>query len=187
MDKSQNPEPESLMQRLPPLAPDSMSWPPDWNIGELSKLAAGLRARAHRSGPAPAQRRGASNLVAFAGPSGTGKTMAAQVLARELGAEVYRIDARQVVSKYIGETEKNLSVIFARAANANAILFFDEADALFGKRSEVKDSHDRYANIEVDYLFQQAKTYPGVVILACSEPISTDATATLLEFHSHRG
>ncbi|MCP4118895.1 MAG: ATP-binding protein [Desulfobacteraceae bacterium] len=104
--------------------------------------------------------------VLFAGPSGTGKTMAAEIIAGELGLELYKIDLATVVSKYIGETEKNLSQIFTEAETSNAILFFDEADALFGKRSEVKDSHDRYANIETGYLLQRMEEYEGVVILA---------------------
>jgi SpoVK/Ycf46/Vps4 family AAA+-type ATPase len=102
----------------------------------------------------------------FAGPSGTGKTMAAEVIAKDLGLDLYRIDLSQVVSKYIGETEKNLNRIFQAAENANAILFFDEADALFGKRSQVRDSHDRYANIEISYLLQQMEAYEGLSILA---------------------
>ena len=92
--------------------------------------------------------------------------MAAQVLAAELGLDLFRVDLATVVSKYIGETEKNLERIFAAADGSNAILFFDEADALFGKRSEVSDSHDRYANIEVAYLLQRMEAYPGAVILA---------------------
>ena len=104
--------------------------------------------------------------VLFAGESGTGKTMAAQVLAAELGLDLFRVDLATVVSKYIGETEKNLERIFTAADGSNAILFFDEADALFGKRSEVCDSHDRYANIEVAYLLQRMEAYPGAVILA---------------------
>jgi len=102
----------------------------------------------------------------FAGPSGTGKTLAADIIARELGLDLYTVDLSGVVSKYIGETEKNLERIFSSAENANAILFFDEADALFGKRSEVRDSHDRYANIEIAYLLQQMEQYEGVAILA---------------------
>jgi SpoVK/Ycf46/Vps4 family AAA+-type ATPase len=102
----------------------------------------------------------------FAGPSGTGKTMAAEIIANELGLDLYQIDLSGVVSKYIGETEKNLSAIFTAAESANAILFFDEADALFGKRSEVRDSHDRYANIEISYLLQKMEAYEGVAILA---------------------
>ncbi|HUP43080.1 MAG TPA: AAA family ATPase [Thermoanaerobaculia bacterium] len=101
----------------------------------------------------------------FAGPSGTGKTMAAEVLARELDLDLYRIDLSAVVSKYIGETEKNLARVFDAAEAGGAILLFDEADALFGKRSEVKDSHDRYANIEVSYLLQRMESYRGLSIL----------------------
>lgn len=110
--------------------------------------------------------RGRGVTVLFAGPSGTGKTMAAEVLAKQLGLDLYRIDLSSVISKYIGETEKNLERVFQAAENANAILFFDEADALFGKRSEVRDSHDRYANIEISYLLQKMEDYDGVAILA---------------------
>lgn len=102
----------------------------------------------------------------FMGPSGTGKTMAADIMAGELGLDLYKIDLSNVVSKYIGETEKNLARIFAEAEASNAILFFDEADALFGKRSEVRDSHDRYANIETSYLLQRMEEYDGMTILA---------------------
>jgi hypothetical protein len=102
----------------------------------------------------------------FSGSSGTGKTMTAGVIAKELGLDLYKIDLSAIVSKYIGETEKNLNAIFRAAQSSNAILFFDEADALFGKRSEVKDAHDRYANIEVAYLLQKIEEYDGVVILA---------------------
>lgn len=102
----------------------------------------------------------------FSGPSGTGKTMAAGIIAGELGLDLYKIDLSGVVSKYIGETEKNLNQIFDAASHGNAILFFDEADALFGKRSEVRDSHDRYANIEISYLLQKMEEYDGVSILA---------------------
>ncbi len=104
--------------------------------------------------------------VLFAGQSGTGKTMAAEIIAADLGLELYKVDLSTMVSKYIGETEKNLDRVFTAAREANAILFFDEADALFGKRSEVKDAHDRYANIEVGYLLQKMEEYDGVVILA---------------------
>jgi len=102
----------------------------------------------------------------FAGPSGTGKTLAAEVVGTGLGLDVYKIDLSSLVSKYIGETEKNLERIFEAASAGNVVLFFDEADALFGKRSEVSDSHDRYANIEVAYLLQRIEAYEGVVILA---------------------
>ena len=104
--------------------------------------------------------------VLFVGPSGTGKTMAADVIANELGIDLYKIDLSQVVSKYIGETEKNISQTFQEAKTSNSILFFDEADALFGKRSEVKDAHDRFANIETSYLLQKMEEHEGIVILA---------------------
>lgn len=102
----------------------------------------------------------------FAGPPGTGKTMAADVLAHTLGLDLYKLDLSSIVSKYIGETEKNLARIFAEARSSNALLFFDEADALFGKRTAVKDAHDRYANVEISYLLQKMEEYEGVVILA---------------------
>lgn len=104
--------------------------------------------------------------VLFYGQSGTGKTLAVEIIANELQLDAYKIDLSTVVSKYIGETEKNLSAIFQDAETSNAILFFDEADALFGKRSEVKDAHDRYANIEINYLLQRMEEFEGLVILA---------------------
>lgn len=104
--------------------------------------------------------------VLFSGPPGTGKTMAAQVITNQLHMQMYKIQISQIVSKYIGETEKNLRQVFTEARNANCILFFDEMDALFGKRSEVKDSHDRNANIETAYLLQQLEEYDGVVLMA---------------------
>jgi SpoVK/Ycf46/Vps4 family AAA+-type ATPase len=104
--------------------------------------------------------------ILFAGPSGTGKTLAAEIIAGEVGLDLYKIDLSGIVSKYIGETEKNLKKIFGEAETCNAILFFDEADALFGKRSDVNDSHDRYANIEVNYLLQQMEEHEGTIILA---------------------
>ena len=110
----------------------------------------------------------------FAGPSGTGKTMAAQIMANELSLDLFRIDLSIIVSKYIGETEKNLSALFAAAGNSNVILFFDEADSLFGKRSEVRDSHDRYANLEISYLLQKMEDYEGVAILATNLPQNLD-------------
>jgi SpoVK/Ycf46/Vps4 family AAA+-type ATPase len=114
-------------------------------------------------------RRGEQGLgtsVLFTGGSGTGKTTAAEIIAGELGLDLYVIDLARVVSKYIGETEKNLGRIFDAARDANAVLFFDEADALFGKRSEVRDSHDRYANIEISFLLQRIEQFDGVAILA---------------------
>ena len=114
----------------------------------------------------------------FSGASGTGKTMAAEIIANELKLDLYKIDLSGVVSKYIGETEKNLNRIFHAAENANAILFFDEADALFGKRSEVRDSHDRYANIEISYLLQKMEEYDGLAILATNLQQNLDESFT---------
>ena len=118
--------------------------------------------------------RGRGISALFSGPSGTGKTMAAEVLANELELDLYRIDLAGVVSKYIGETEKNLRKVFDAAEQSGAILFFDEADALFGKRSEVRDSHDRYANIEVNYLLQRMEDYRGLAILATNRKSALD-------------
>ena len=109
---------------------------------------------------------GKGAIALFTGDSGTGKTLSAEILAKELGLDLYQVDLSLVVSKYIGETEKNLSRVFSEAQASNAILFFDEADALFGKRSEIKDAHDRYANIEINYLLQRVEKYEGVIILA---------------------
>lgn len=130
--------------------------------------------------------RGNGVSALFLGPSGTGKTMAAEVVAGELGLELYRVDLAGVVSKYIGETEKNLGAIFAAAEHANAVLLFDEADALFGKRSEVKDSHDRYANVEIAYLLQRLETYDGLAVLTSNLPRNIDESfARRLTFTVH--
>ncbi len=109
---------------------------------------------------------GKGTSALFAGPSGTGKTLAAEIVAHELGLYLYKIDLATVVSKYIGETEKNLDRLFTASQNANCVLLFDEADALFGKRSEVRDSHDRYANLEISYLLQKMEEFEGLAILA---------------------
>jgi len=131
----------------------------EWGVGEKLASSAGV-------------------TVLFAGPPGTGKTMAAEIIASELGLDLYKIDLSTVVSKYIGETEKNLERIFSEARTSNAILFFDEADALFGKRSEVRDSHDRYANIEISYLLQRMEAYDGVTILATNLRANLDEAFT---------
>jgi hypothetical protein len=120
--------------------------------------------------------RGAGGFIAmFAGPPGTGKTMAAQIVARRLDIDLLRIDLSQVVDKYIGETEKRLESVFAEAEASGALLFFDEADALFGKRTEVKDAHDRYSNIETAYLLQRLEQHPGVAVLATNLAHNLDA------------
>ena len=110
----------------------------------------------------------------FAGVSGTGKTTAAEVLARELNLDLFRVDLSHAISKYIGETSRNLRQVFDAAEEAGAILLFDEADALFGKRSEVRDSHDRYANAEVSYLLQRMEIYRGLAVLATNMKQSID-------------
>ncbi len=116
--------------------------------------------------------RGITSL--FSGPSGTGKTMAAQVMARSLGMPLYRIDLAGVMNKYIGETEKRLKQVFEACGRSNVVLFFDEADALFGQRTQVKDAHDRFANIEIDYLLQLMEQYDGVAILATNRKAELD-------------
>ncbi len=121
-------------------------------------------ARHTRSAARPSHERGLSAL--FAGPPGSGKTMAARVIAARLGLALYRIDLSQVVNKYIGETEKHLQAIFDAAAASGFVLFFDEADALFGKRTEVRDGHDRYANLEIGSLLDRLERFEGLAILA---------------------
>jgi hypothetical protein len=157
-----------LAQRIEPRA----SWtelvlPPDV-VAILRQLVAQVaqRTRVYEDwGFGRRMNRGLGISALFAGESGTGKSMAAEVIAGELGLDLYRIDLSAVVSKYIGETEKNLRRVFDAAEEGGAILLFDEADALFGKRSEVKDSHDRYANIEINYLLQRLEAYRGLAIL----------------------
>jgi hypothetical protein len=159
---------EDLAQRIEPVATWDDLVLPELQIQTLRDIAAHVRQRAqvyNTWGFATKSARGLGISALFAGASGTGKTMAAEVLANELRLDLYRIDLSQVVSKYIGETEKNLRRVFDAAEEGGALLLFDEADALFGKRSEVKDSHDRYANIEVSYLLQRMESYRGLAIL----------------------
>jgi hypothetical protein len=142
---------------------------PPAQIQTLQTVARQVRHRARvcdEWGFAEKSSRGLGLSALFAGPSGTGKTLAAEVLANELELDLFRIDLSAVVSKYIGETEKNLRRVFDAAEEGGTILLFDEADALFGKRSEVRDSHDRYANVEVSYLLQRMEAYRGLAILA---------------------
>jgi hypothetical protein len=120
-------------------------------------------------------RMGRGMTVLFAGPSGTGKTMAAQVVANTLGRELYRVDLASVVNKYIGETEKRLKRVFEACERSAVVLFFDEADALFGQRTQVKDAHDRYANIQIDYLLQRMEQFDGVAILATNRKNDLDS------------
>ncbi|MEM7797783.1 MAG: ATP-binding protein, partial [Chloroflexota bacterium] len=120
--------------------------------------------------------RGLSAL--FTGEPGTGKTMSAGIIAQDLGLDLYKVDLSSLVSKYIGETEKNLDRVFTEANTSNAVLFFDEADSIFGKRSEVKDSHDRYANLEISYLLQRVESYDGISILATNMRSNLDEAFT---------
>jgi vesicle-fusing ATPase len=158
----------ALAQRLEPRATWQDLVLPEAQLSLLHDIAHQLR---HRGlvyddwGFAASTTRGLGVSALFAGESGTGKTMAAEVLAGALGLDLYRIDLAAVVSKYIGETEKNLGSVFDAAEASGAVLLFDEADALFGKRSEVRDSHDRYANLEVAYLLQRMEAYRGLAIL----------------------
>ena len=159
---------DDLAQRIEPVADWDDLVLPEVQRQLLREIAAHVRRRAtvyETWGVGSRGTRGLGISALFAGASGTGKTLAAEVLAHELRLDLYRIDLSSVVSKYIGETEKNLRRVFDAAEEGGAVLLFDEADALFGKRSEVKDSHDRYANIEVSYLLQRMEAYRGLAIL----------------------
>lgn len=159
----------SLAQEVIPKAGWDHLILPDDSVAQLRELCSAVRNGARVMEEWGFERRlsgGRGVTALFAGVSGTGKTMGAEVIAAELGLAMFRINLATTVSKWIGETEKNLDRIFQAAWDSNAILFFDEADALFGKRSEVKDSHDRYANLEISYLLQKMEAYEGVAILA---------------------
>ena len=150
-------------------------------IGQLRELAARARHRDQvltdwRMRPGGGRGRGITAL--FAGDSGTGKTMSAEVIAGELGLDLYTINLATVVDKYVGETEKNLERIFTEAGGVNAVLLFDEADAVFGKRSEVRDAHDRYANIESAYLLQRMESFDGLAVLATNLRANIDDAFT---------
>jgi hypothetical protein len=168
---------DTLAQRLAPKATWEDIVLPAAELALLHRIADQVAQRStvyEDWGFAARTTRGLGINALFAGPSGTGKTMAAEVLAGELRLDLYRIDLSAVVSKYIGETEKNLRRLFDAAEEGGALLFFDEADALFGKRSEVKDSHDRYANIEVNYLLQRMEAYRGLAVLATNRRSALD-------------
>jgi len=172
---------DALAHRIEPKAVFDDIVLPAEQTGLLRQIAAQVNQRGKVYGDwgfASKANRGLGISALFAGDSGTGKTMAAEVIANELRLNLYRIDLSAVVSKYIGETEKNLRRLFDAAEDGGAILFFDEADALFGKRSEVKDSHDRYANIEINYLLQRVEAYRGLAILATNMRAALDAAFT---------
>jgi hypothetical protein len=174
---STRPRLEALAQRLVSNATwDDLVLPAE-AMGLLRQIAEQVRRRGvvyDDWGFRARMNRGLGISALFAGESGTGKTMAAEVIANALRLNLYRIDLSAVVSKYIGETEKNLRRLFDAAEDGGALLFFDEADALFGKRSEVKDSHDRYANIEINYLLQRMEAYRGLAILATNMKSALD-------------
>jgi SpoVK/Ycf46/Vps4 family AAA+-type ATPase len=154
---------------------------PESTTSQLQEVVLRARHRAQvlqewRMRPGGGRGRGVTAL--FAGDSGTGKSMSAEVVAAALGMDLYTVDLSSVVDKYIGETEKNLERIFAEAAGVNGVLFFDEADALFGKRSEVRDAHDRYANIESAYLLQRMESFDGVAVLATNLRANLDDALT---------
>jgi AAA+ superfamily predicted ATPase len=171
------PQLDALAQRIEPKATWDDLVLADEALQLLRQIASQVRGRYQVYqdwGYAKKMTRGLGVSALFAGESGTGKTMAAEVIANELRLHLYRIDLSAVVSKYIGETEKNLRRLFDAAEQGGAILFFDEADALFGKRSEVKDSHDRYANIEINYLLQRMEAFGGLAILATNMKSALD-------------
>jgi hypothetical protein len=175
--RAARPAVQGLAQRIEPAAGwDDLVLPPP-QLARLREIAVHVRRRAQVYedwGFGTRGTRGLGISALFAGPSGTGKTMAAEVLASDLRLDLHRIDLATVVSKYIGETEKNLRRVFDAAESGGAILLFDEADALFGKRSEVRDSHDRYANIEVSYLLQRMEAYRGLAILTSNQKSALD-------------
>jgi ATPase family associated with various cellular activities (AAA) len=171
------PQLDDLAQRIEATATWEDLILPDREKQILTSIATHVRHRQQvydRWGFAKQGSRGLGISALFAGASGTGKTMAAEVIAQELQLDLYRIDLSSVVSKYIGETEKNLRRVFNAAESGSTILLFDEADALFGKRSDVKDSHDRYANMEVSYLLQRMEAYRGLAILTTNLKDSID-------------
>jgi hypothetical protein len=175
--RQSRPRLEGLAQRIETVSNWDDLVLPENQKETLSTIAIHVRRRSmvyREWGFASKSARGLGISALFAGPSGTGKTMAAEVLAADLRLDLYRIDLSQIVSKYIGETEKNLRRVFDAAEEGAAVLLFDEADALFGKRSEVKDSHDRYANIEVSYLLQRMEAYRGLAILTTNRKSAID-------------
>ncbi|MBW5484166.1 ATP-binding protein, partial [Streptomyces bambusae] len=172
---------ERLARRIRP----GVGWPdlvlPAPVLGQLRELAARARHRDRVLGDwamRPGGGRGRGVMALFAGDSGTGKTMSAEVVAGELGLDLYTVDLATVVDKYVGETEKNLERIFTEAAGVNGVLLFDEADAVFGKRSEVKDAHDRYANVESAYLLQRMETFDGLAVLSTNLRANLDEAFT---------
>lgn len=161
---------ETFVQRVDPSARETDVRLFRQQIDRLHAIALELILESARYEHGPAGFPDRTGTVAlFVGPRGAGKTTAAKMLARELGTQLARVKLLDVMSKYIGETERNLEAVLSTATNTGSILLFDEADALFGKRTEVKDGHDRYADIQADWLDRRIKAYPGFVILGCAE------------------
>jgi hypothetical protein len=170
-----------LARRIEPAVGWSDLVLPDSTVGQLQEIVLRARFRSRVLGDwrmRPGGGRGRGVTALFAGDSGTGKSMSAEVVAAELGMELYAVDLSSVVDKYIGETEKNLERIFGEAAGVNGVLLFDEADAIFGKRSEVRDAHDRYANIESAYLLQRMESFDGLAVLATNLRANLDDALT---------
>src|SRR4029077_11943522 len=168
---------DGLAERIEPEATWGDLVLPPGHLALLHEIVHHVRHRTQvyeRWGFADRTSRGLGVTALFSGESGTGKTLAAEVLARELGLDLYRIDLAATVSQYIGETEKNLRRVFEAAEASGAVLLFDEADALFGKRGEVKDGHDRYANLEIAYLLQRMEAYRGLAILTTNLRANVD-------------
>ncbi|MEU3076811.1 ATP-binding protein [Streptomyces laurentii] len=172
---------DRLARRIEPTVGwDDLVLPPDTEA-QLRELTARARHRDHVLGTwsmRPGGGRGRGVAALFAGDSGTGKTMSAEVIASDLGLDLYTVDLATVIDKYVGETEKNLERIFSEAAGVNGVLLFDEADAIFGKRSDVKDAHDRYANVESAYLLQRMESFDGLAILATNLRANLDDAFT---------
>ena len=171
----------SLAQRIDDEVGDDTLVVPSTLRAALEALCARCRRRedlAKALGPAARSRYRPGVRILFAGPSGTGKTLAAAWLATRLGLPLYRVDLAAVTSKYIGETEKNLAQLFARAEHAEVLLLFDEADALFGKRTDVKDSNDRFANQQTNYLLQRIEAFDGIALLTTNGRSRFDSAFT---------
>lgn len=154
---------------------------PELTLSQLKELALRVKHRDRVLGQwrmRPGGGRGRGVIALFAGESGTGKTMSAEVVAAELGMELYVVDLSTVVDKYVGETEKNLERIFTEASRVNGVLLFDEADAIFGKRSQVKDAHDRHANVESAYLLQRMESFDGIAVLTTNLRANLDEAFT---------
>lgn len=181
-----NQELARFLQRLEPRPGESADTQlQDSELQQIRQLAAVLQSRKGSSSDASSSAATSGSVVLFTGPSSTSKTTAAQTLAHELDSTVFRVDLNQVAHKYIGETEKNLEKIFHSPEASQAILFFDEADALFGERSDVKDSHDRYADLDANSILRGANAHPAPVIFACEKPVGLlDSNARVIEFQS---